>query len=400
MTLRSSLSLLLALSACGGTSGSDTPRGGNTTGMVVVHSDYKSTSVSLVDPATATVTQDDCIDSGSKQPVLSMALSGDVALPSQTQSDGTLVLIDRKNAALVWLTPATCTVTKQLSVGTGFLANPQDLVPISATKAYVSRFDSNASAGKQAFDGGNDLLVIDPQAGTMTGRVDLASLATSAAVLPRPTHAILANGKVYVALNEISADFMVYGTGRVAIVDPGTDAVVGSIDLPTLSNCDGLDYVASQKKLLVSCRGDGGSATPAGTSAVLVYDVSGATPMLTKTIAASALGNRAVGGLLTAVSDTTAIVAVNGDFSGTPPDSLWSLDLVSGSASSLATASGAFVLGTAAADTTSHRVFVTDASTATPKVTIYDSSAAALKDAGAIDTASKRGLPPRLIGWY
>lgn len=397
MTVQKSLLLSLSLAAaCGGTPSSN-PKGGGTTGMAVVHSDYKSTSVSLLDPATGVITRDDCIDSGTMAPVLSLALSGDVALPSQTQG-GSLVLIDRTNAALVWVDPATCAVTRQLSVGTGFAANPQDVVPVSATKAYVSRYALNTKPGVQPNDLGDDLLVINPQAGTVTGRIDMGTYTTGAAVLARPSHALLANGKVYVALNEISADFMTVGTGRVAIVDPSTDTAAGTIDLPALKDCDGLDYIDATKTLLVSCRGDISSMTPAATSGVAIFDVSGATPVLKKTISASALGGRTIGSVIGAVTDTTAVVSIDGDFSGTPSDSLWTLNLSAGTGTKLADADGAFVLGGLAVDTASNRVYVTSGSLTMPRVLVYDASA--LASESPTDTSTKTGLPPRLIAWY
>src|SRR6185369_5242395 len=105
--------------------------------------------------------------------------------------------IDRGNAELAFVRPADCQVRAQLSVGTGFKANPRDVVRISATKAYVTRYETNGAPGAFPFDGGNDLLIIDPSAPSVTGRVDLSAYATSApsaAISARPDRALLAQG--------------------------------------------------------------------------------------------------------------------------------------------------------------------------------------------------------------
>ena len=59
-----------------------------TTGLAVLNSDYSTTSLSLVDPTTHAVVHDDCVDSNTVPPTLSLALSGDVALPSHAQVGG------------------------------------------------------------------------------------------------------------------------------------------------------------------------------------------------------------------------------------------------------------------------------------------------------------------------
>src|SRR5689334_19360480 len=82
-------------------------------GLAVVNSDYVSTSVSLIDPATAKVKKGDCINSGTHTPGNTLALSGDVGLPSQPQPMNLLVTIDHANSALTWIDPSTCTPLRQ-----------------------------------------------------------------------------------------------------------------------------------------------------------------------------------------------------------------------------------------------------------------------------------------------
>ncbi len=135
-------------------------------GLAVVNSDFKVTSVSLLNPTTQALVRDDCINSETTSATLSQTLSGDVTLPSQPQPGNELALVDRGNSAISWLDPMTCTVKRQLSVKTGFRSNPKDLVAISASKAYVPRYETNTAPGTEANDAGDDLLIIDPTAAT------------------------------------------------------------------------------------------------------------------------------------------------------------------------------------------------------------------------------------------
>jgi hypothetical protein len=403
---RISLALSLFAFACTGPT-TNNPKGGNATGIAVIDSDFKSTAISLLDAHGMKLRQDDCIDSGAVTPTLSIALSGDVSLASQPQPNGELVLVDRTNGALIWLDPATCKVTRELAVGTGFYSNPHDVISVSTTKAYVTRYETNAtpSGSAGANDQGDDLLIINPSTLAITGRIDLSSYATTAAgvtLQARPDHALYVGGKVYVVLGNLSGDFKTSGPSRVVIVDPATDKVVGTIDPTGFANCAGIDYLASSHTLFLTCGGDFNSdpATQLAQSGVLLYDVSGAAPKLVKTIPASVLG-RPLGNVFAAVSDELAVASIYGDFTGTPPDALYTIDLQAVSATKVADAAGSFVLGGAVIDAANHRVFVTNAEKGAPHVTVYDTSkAGSFPELTRFDANPKSGLPPGLIGWY
>ena len=128
----------------------------------------------------------------------SKTISGDVVLPSQPQRGGQVVLIDRGNTALTFVNPATCVVDRQHSVKAGFnFANPHDVVIVSDSKAYVTRYDRNA-APANPMAAGDDVLIIDPRDGALRGRIDLSSYAptvTGATIQARPDRAIIAAGQ-------------------------------------------------------------------------------------------------------------------------------------------------------------------------------------------------------------
>jgi hypothetical protein len=388
--------------ACGGSTG---PKGGSALGIAVINGDYKSTAVSLIDPKTGTLAQDDCIDSGAVTPTLSMALSGDVVLATAPQPSDQLLLLDRTNSAIDWITPSTCKVVRQASVGTGFYANPHDAVGISATKIYVTRFETNSKpSGAAANDGGNDVLILDPSSGAILGRIDMTSYAASASVQSRPDRALLANGKVYVTLANTSGDFKTVGTGRVVAIDPTSDKVTGTIDLAPYKSCSGLDYSDATKTLIVGCGGDYNAALADQTaqSALVLVDIGGATPTVKKAIGGQTLGGRPVSSVSFAVAgDNLAIVGTYGDASNTPPDGLWAITLEAGTATKILDADGGFVIGGVTWDPAAQKVYVTDAGATKPVVRVFDvSKPGAVRQASSFDANPKSGLPPRQIGWY
>ncbi|MBC7976910.1 MAG: hypothetical protein H7138_18195, partial [Myxococcales bacterium] len=270
-------------------------------GLAVVNSDYASTAITLLD-RTGQVTHADCINSGTRPPGNTLALSGDVVLPSQAQPDHLLVTIDRTNAALTWIDPSNCAPLRQLDVSTGFFANPHDVVGISPTKAYVTRYERNANPTPDPADrdDGDDLLIIDPSVPAITGRIDLgryATTVTGASIQARPDRARLANGKLFVVLNNISDDFGTIGAGRVVVVDPATDQVTGTLDLPAgLQNCGGLSYVEATKTLVVACGGNYSQPSQVASSGLAFVDVAVSPPVVTRQLPATAFGGRPVAG--------------------------------------------------------------------------------------------------------
>ena len=405
MTRRFFTLFLLFAGACTGTTSND-PKGGNALGFAIINSDYKSTSVSLVDPTKAALAQDDCLDSGSTTPQLSMALSGDVVMATAPQANDELVLVDRMNSALAYLSATNCQVLRQVSVATGYYSNPHDVVSISPTKSYVTRYEKNAtpSGAAGAFDQGDDLLIFNPATGTATGRIDLSSYAMTGAAAPlqaRPDRALLVDGKVYVTLTDQSADFMTTGPAVVVVIDSTSDLVTGTIPLSAQKNCSGIDYLAASKTLVVGCSGDYNDPTnQSAQSGVVLIDISGSVPKMTKVVGAADVGGRALGGS-GVVGDDAIMIITAGDVSGTPPDSLWSYTVSTATAQKVLDADGAFTLGSIAANAANHLAFVTDASMTKPVVHVFDvSRPAAVTQTSSFVANPKSGLPPRLIGWY
>lgn len=410
------LALLMASSGCGQDddlrpAGPDpvTPArsGAGPSGVAVINSDYKSVSVSLVDP-TGALSRDDCINSGTRPPAPGLSLSGDVLLPSAPQAGGGLLVIDRTNAALTWIDPGTCQPQRQLSVATGFASNPQDVLSISPTKAYVTRNARNekATPDPEDFDEGDDILVIDPSVPAIKGRIALGAYATAVEgkeIKARPDRALLAGGKAYVALSNMSDDYKSAGFGRIAVIDPNSDSVVGTIDLPNLKACRAMGHDAGSNTLVVACSGlyaDG--PAKAATSGIVWVDLGVSPPVVKSVLPASAFGGRALSleRNIIVLSETKGLVISLGEFKAAPPDQLWLFDGVAGTARKLADSTASFQFGHLVHDRVRNQLLLADAETARPRVRVFGMSDETLSEKAAVEVNPSRGLPPRYMAWY
>jgi hypothetical protein len=364
-------------------------------GIAVVHSDYKSSSVSFLD-RDGNLVKDGCINSGTGSPGLSMTLSEDLALPSQIAPGSTVPIVDRGNATLTWLDAATCAPVQQMAVGTGYAANPHDYVQLSARKAYVSRYlpNNGATPTPDDFDDGNDLLIVNPAQATILGRIDLLPF-TPAGVLPRPDRALLIDGKVYLSINAADAKFSTYATGRILVIDPSVDQVVDTIDLPGVKNCGAMTYLPGEKKLLVACTGDYSSVDG---SAIVALNMAVSPPVVVAKLTAASAGGQAFSNATVAALDSNTIFAVTmGDFSNVPPDQLWLLGQNGTPATKIFPSTESYSLGSVLVDVERGRVFVTDGTKLNSFLRVFDRAAGVFQESGQIKTNK---LPPRGLAWF
>jgi hypothetical protein len=281
-------------------------------------------------------------------------------------------------------------VVRQVNIGGGKMVNPYDVIPVSDTKAYVTRYAADAS----------DLLVIDPSTGTTGASIDLkpsAPMAGATAVLPNPSRGLIAGGKVYVVLTALSADSKVGAPGRVVVVDPSTDKVTGTIDLPTLKNCGSIAAVGTS--LVVACGGVFLDPNQLADSGMAWIDTA-TTPPAIKVVAAKDFG-RAISSFDTAaVSSSLAFAITAGDFSGMPADQVWAFDFAGGMPRKILDGKGAFTLSGLLADAAHKKLFVADGDTKTPRLHILDLSDPAMVTVQTSLTTNAGGLPPRYVSWY
>jgi hypothetical protein len=108
----------------------------------------------------------------------------------------------------------------QTRVGAG--SNPQDVVVVGSGRGYVSRFEP-------PFD---DVAAFDVEDGDVLASIPLESLAENPDGLPRPSSLAEAGGVAFVALQDINRSFTEYADGKLAVIDPARDELLGSIPLP------------------------------------------------------------------------------------------------------------------------------------------------------------------------
>lgn len=241
----------------GSTGGVNTSAGVCGRGVTVVSTDFQSANVSLVDLDGA-VLSSSILSSGTTSPVLSAPLSGDLVFPTMPQRSDRMVVLDRfMVSVLTWVDVESGEVSSQLSVATGFSANPQDYVEVAPDKAYISRLDPNLDAGAEPFDGGSDVLIVDPSAPAITGRIELspALAGEDPAHLPRPNRMVMADRKLYVLLSAYSLDFMSSAESRIVTVDLDTDTIVDVTVLQGMHGCGALALSPSGDRLAVGCSG-------------------------------------------------------------------------------------------------------------------------------------------------
>ncbi|MDA0709608.1 MAG: EF-hand domain-containing protein [bacterium] len=105
------------------------------------------------------------------------------------------------------------TPLKQYSTGNG--TNPQDMVFVSETKAYISLY------------GGHNLLVVNPVTGDSLGVVDLAGFADADGI-PEMNSLALYNGRLFVACQRLDQKngFVPADYSVIAVIDVATNQVV------------------------------------------------------------------------------------------------------------------------------------------------------------------------------
>lgn len=109
--------------------------------------------------------------------------------------------------------------TWQAGVGGG--ANPQDVLLTSAEKGYVTRYEPPF----------NDVAVFDPVRGTIRASIPMGPYAENRDATPRAAVLRMAEGSVFVALQDIDRSFSRFEDGKLAVIDPALDQVVDVIPL-------------------------------------------------------------------------------------------------------------------------------------------------------------------------
>ncbi|HWA75958.1 MAG TPA: hypothetical protein VG937_26655 [Polyangiaceae bacterium] len=222
-------------------------------GVTVLLSDFFSSLVALstLDGNTQSAS---FLSTGSrKTDGLSFALSGDVVLPSTRTLSGRVVLVDRFGTNVItWANPSSAEVLGQLPVGTGFESNPSDYLELEDGRALVTRWGENSEPGRQAFDRGSDVLVIDSQGFQL---LDSIELPRHDELPPRPSSLSRVRDLVMVTLDRLSLDFSLTGEAELVGISSATLEIEFVQRFVGLKGCGRPALSPSGKLLAVACSG-------------------------------------------------------------------------------------------------------------------------------------------------
>lgn len=147
--------------------------------------------------------------------------------------------------------PATYATTFQFSVGNG--SNPHDIAFASATKAYVTRFESA------------DLWIVNPQTGAHTGTISLAPFADGDGI-PEMDRLMMVGPLLFVSLERIDrpGGYVPDDTALVAVIDTRADTLVDcdpakpgrqAIRLQLANPVTTFQFDRASSRLLIGCVG-------------------------------------------------------------------------------------------------------------------------------------------------
>ena len=385
------------------------PEGTCNRGVVVVNSDFASANISLLS-LQGEVLSSSFISSASTTTGLSAPLSGDVAMPTTRLDGSSIVLIDRYPASVVtWVNLQSGTPSGQLSVATGFIANPRDYLQLSIEKAYVSRYESNLQAGKEPFDDGGDILIIDPTARTISGRIAMEPAMQGAAdgFYPHPDKLLAVGSSVAVLLGAQTAYYDASLSSRIARVNPSNNAIEQTIVLEGMHDCSAMAQSPSGEEIAVACSGqfDVDLDNMIAESGIVLVSTKGNWEEK-KRFPAATFGMGPVGGAVAYASERTVVFLTTGEFGGEVParkeDALVVLDTDAGVFETVLRSDGmAYSLGDVRCDSACGVCFATDAQRSGGVLHRFEvSEDGFLGNRTQIVVDTVVGLPPRGLGWF
>lgn len=336
--------LLLALAGCNVTAaeptgGADLPeRGACPRGLAVVTSDYLSTEIALLAPDATVVSPAFLSSASTAASGLAAPLSGDVTIAKST-TDNELVTVDRFGTnVLTFVDARAAEVRAQLPVGTGFEANAQDYLEIDSRRAFVPRLGQNSRPGREAFDGGSDVLVVDPS----VPRIDAAiAMPVEAGYRPNPAAIMRLGSYALVTLHHARADFSASADSELVAISVADLEVAYRLDLMGLVNCGRAELSPSRELLALACSGHldrTGVVAEPETSGIVLFDATTTPPQELRRIAALEVLGTPFQSSLEFVTDSLVLIKTQTPLGADADNQLFSLDLDSGRTELLATA--------------------------------------------------------------
>lgn len=336
------LGLLLGCNVTPGqvTGGVDLPaRGDCPRGLAVVSSDFQSSEIALLAPDGSVKSSAFMSSASTTASGLAAPFSGDLGVATTLSRPGELVIVDSFGTnVLSFVDTRSGAVRAQLPVGTGFEANPQDYLEVSEHEAFVPRLGQNRSPGREPFDAGSDLLVIDPSVPAITGSVPMPQ---RKGYWPNPAAVSRLGGDVLVTLHHARADYSGMDESELVAVAIEEPRVRYRLPLVGLKDCGRAELSPSRAVLAVACSAfvdRFGAVAEPETSGLLLLDATTDPPQELRRFQATELVGEPMQGSLEFVSERVILFKTQTAIGSQHDNRLFALDLGSGETTLLASA--------------------------------------------------------------
>jgi hypothetical protein len=317
-------------------------RGDCPRGLAVVSTDFQSSEIALLAPngdvkSSAFMSSASTVGSG-----LAAPFSGDLGVATARARPGELVVVDRFGTnVLSFVDTRSGVVRAQLPIGTGFEANPQDYLELSEEEAFVPRLGHNRSPGREPFDTGSDLLIIDPSQPAIIGSL---AMPRRPGFLPNPVAVTQLRGDVLVTLQHARADYGGMGDSELVAVTIESPRPRYRLPLSGLKNCGRAELSPSRAVLGVACSAfvdrQGAVAEPE-TSGLLLLDATTDPPRELRRFLATELASEPLQSSIEFVTESLVLFKTQTALGSTRDNQLFSLDLETGKTELLASAARA-----------------------------------------------------------
>lgn len=331
------------VTAASTTGGADLPqRGDCPRGLAVVSSDFQSSEIALLAPSGSVKSAAFLSSASTAASDLAAPLSGDIGVASARSRPGEVVVIDRFGTnVLTFVDTRTALVRAQLPIGTGFESNPQDYLELNEHQAFVPRIGENASPGRQRFDAGSDVLVVDP---SVPAIVDSWPMPRKNGYLPNPVGVTRLGTDLLVTLRHARANYSDMAESELVALSTLDHGLRYRLPLTGLKNCGRAELSPTGDVLAVACSAfldrKGAVAEPEA-SALVLLNARLEPPVELRRFAALDLVDGPIQSGIEFVTEQILLFKTQTALGADHDNQLFSLDLKSGTTTLLATAARA-----------------------------------------------------------
>jgi hypothetical protein len=270
---------------------------------------------------------------------LAAPFSGDLSVAAASSRPGELVVIDRFGTnVLTFVDTRTAVVRAQLPIGMGFEPNPQDYLELDERHAFVPRIGENRSPGREPFDAGSDLLVVDPSVPRVTASVPMPR---KEGFWPNPAAISQLGGDLLVTLQHARDDFGGMAEGELVAFARADLSLRYRLPLQGLKNCGRAELSPNRSVLAIACASyidrKGASKEPE-TSGLLLLDATSDPPRELQRFAALDFAAGPIQSSVEWVNERLLLLKTQTAQGATQDNQLFALELDSGATTLLATA--------------------------------------------------------------